>query len=129
MERMGDRLRWCRRQHGWTQRELAAVSGVGLATIRRIEQDESKPRLDTARRLAETLHVREGWIAFGESPMLDLGHMATEVQHRVQSGPGTAGMPGYVIVGSGPWFIDDEGEWQVAGTEVQAKPALGKHDN
>src|SRR5690242_13650844 len=101
MERMGDRLKQCRRQYGWTQRDLAAVAGVGLATVRRIEQNEFKPRLDTARRLAETLHVREGWLTFGEPPMLDLRHMTEAEQHRAQSGSGTEGLPGYVIVGPG----------------------------
>jgi transcriptional regulator with XRE-family HTH domain len=112
MTHMGDRLKWCRKQYEWTQRDLAAVSGVGLATIRRIEQDEFKPRLDTARRLAETLHVREGWLAFGEPPMLDLRHMTEAEQHAAQSGPGTEGLPGYVIVGSGPWIRDGDA-WTV----------------
>ncbi len=112
MGHMGDRLKWCRKQYEWTQRDLAAVAGVGLATIRRIEQDEFKPRLDTARRLAETLHVREGWLAFGEPPMLDLRHMTEAEQDAAQSGPGTEGLPGHVIVGPGPWFRDGDA-WKV----------------
>ena len=70
MRTMGERLKWSRNQFSWTQADLARESGVGIATIRRIEQDAFDPRMDTARRLAATLHVRAGWLAFGDEPPL-----------------------------------------------------------
>src|SRR5215203_5952192 len=85
MERMGDRLKWCRRRYGWTQRDLASITRVGLTTIRRIEQHDFEPRLDTVRRLAETLRVRTGWLAFGEEPMLDRSHLTAERKTTRQS--------------------------------------------
>jgi transcriptional regulator with XRE-family HTH domain len=68
---MSGRLREARRLAGLTQRELAKQAGVGLATIRRIEQTGMEPRLGTVRRLASTLGVRVAWIVDGEEPMKD----------------------------------------------------------
>ena len=114
MDGMGERLRWCRTQHGWTQRDLAAATGVGLATIRRIEQRAFAPRLATVQRLAARLHVREGWLAFGEAPMLDPGDLTAAEQtsggdpvggDRPGTSPETGGTPG-------PWYRDDD-DWRV----------------
>lgn len=45
--------------------------------------------------------------------MIPLWEMSVDDQHRQQSGPGTEGLPGYVIAGPGPWFTDDYDEWQI----------------
>lgn len=66
MATMGDRLQKERKRRGWTQVELAGIAGVGLATIRRIEQHMFEPRLDSIRRLAKALDVSAGWLAFGD---------------------------------------------------------------
>jgi transcriptional regulator with XRE-family HTH domain len=112
MPTMGDRLKWCRKQFGWTQLDLSRESGVGIATIRRIEQLAYEPKMETARRLAGPLHVREGWLAFGEEPMVSPSHMTGNEQIRAHTGPGTEGLPGFVVVQGGPWFHDGEG-WTV----------------
>ncbi len=62
---MGERLRLSRGRAGLTQRDLAAKTGVGLATIRRIEQEAIEPRMGTTRKLAAALGVAEGWLAYG----------------------------------------------------------------
>ncbi len=110
MQTMGDRLKWCRRRYGWTQRDLARVTGVGLATIRRIEQHEFEPRLDTVRRLAATFHVRAGWLAFGEEPMLDRRSPTADAQDRGQSRL-SEDKP-LQDATAGPWYWDGD-EWQV----------------
>lgn len=50
-----------------------------------------------------------------------LWRMTLEEQFRQQTGPGTEGLPGFVVVdpGPNPWFFDDKtGEWtQVKDTE------------
>ena len=104
---MGDRLKWCRQRFGWTQRDLAAISGAGLATVRRIEQAGFAPRLDTLVRLAETLQVRAGWLAFGEAPMLDPRHLTEAEQRRVG-----ASANGSDLAEHGPWYRDGD-EWAV----------------
>ncbi len=107
---MGERLKWSRRRYGWTQRDLARVTGVGLATIRRIEQHEFEPRLETVRRLADTLHVRAGWLAFGEEPMLDRTHLTAEAKHKGQSRPSEGETLDDATLG--PWYWGGD-EWQV----------------
>jgi transcriptional regulator with XRE-family HTH domain len=53
----GMRLRKLRKEHAWSQRDLARESGVAQDTITRLEtgQREAQPR--TVRRLAESLDV------------------------------------------------------------------------
>ncbi len=73
MTTMGKRLQRSRKRLGWTQHDLATKSGVGIATVRRIEQEVIEPRVATTRRLAETLQVRESWLAYGDdeaSPLM-----------------------------------------------------------
>ena len=70
---IGARLRRARRAAGTTQAELAEASGVGLATIRRIEQTGADPRIGTARRLAAALGVRVGWLVEDDGPTSEGG--------------------------------------------------------
>ena len=65
MTTMGERLKASRKQLDWMQVDLAAMTGVGLATIRRIEQEATEPRMGTTRKLAAALGVAEGWLAYG----------------------------------------------------------------
>lgn len=65
MATMGQRLKVSRKRLDWTQRDLAARTGVGIATIRRVEQEVMEPRMGTTRKLAAALGVPEGWLAYG----------------------------------------------------------------
>ncbi len=65
MVTMGERLKASRGWLRWTQRDLAARTGVGFATIRRVEQEAMEPRIGTTRKLAAALGVAEGWLAYG----------------------------------------------------------------
>ena len=55
----GERLREARRRAMLSQEELAERSGVGVATIIRIENDQlrTEPHFATLRRLAEHLDI------------------------------------------------------------------------
>ena len=56
---IGDRLREARKRRGFTQRELAQLSGVSVSLVRKLEQGElADTRVETARKLAVTLGVR-----------------------------------------------------------------------
>jgi transcriptional regulator with XRE-family HTH domain len=94
MNDMSDRLKWARKETGYTQRELAKASGVGLATVRRIEQRQFTPRLETIRRLAETLRIREAWLAYGEEPVGPLGEMRSD-QRQLRRGEQNNGPSGH----------------------------------
>lgn len=53
------KLRGLRRRQAWTQEDLSMHSGVGIATIRRLEGgDLREPRPSTLRKLADALGVR-----------------------------------------------------------------------
>lgn len=69
MDTVGQRLRWARERAGLTQNDLFKSSGVSVTAIHRIEQDESKPRPTTARKLAKELGVRVQWLTVGEEPV------------------------------------------------------------
>ena len=71
MSGIGGRLKEARKRRGHTQLGLAEATGVGLATIRRIEQTDFEPRLATARKLATALGVRVEWLVFGLGAMTE----------------------------------------------------------
>ncbi|HET6661106.1 MAG TPA: helix-turn-helix transcriptional regulator [Rubrobacter sp.] len=54
---IGDRLRDLRKRKLLTQEQLADRSGVGTATIVRVERNQVEPRGSTIRKLAEALNV------------------------------------------------------------------------
>lgn len=59
------RLIKARSGHGWSQADLAQVSGVAAAQISRYEQGRSKPRSEVVAKLAKALAVSFEWLAFG----------------------------------------------------------------
>ena len=68
---IGQRLKDARARRSITQVDLARETGVGLRTIRQIEQTDFEPRLATVRNLANFLDVRVEWLVFGIDPMTD----------------------------------------------------------
>jgi len=113
-DNFGSRLQFVRKKWNLTQDQLADHAAVGVATIRRMENGYFDPRLSTAQRLADALQVRVDWLLTGDADvMVWLAQMTVEEQHRQQNGPGSEGLPGYVIVGPGPWHLDDDDEWQI----------------
>lgn len=110
----GSRLRFARERWKLTQVQLADKAGVGVATVRRAENGYFEPRLESARRLADALHVRLEWLLTGDDPMVMLNQMTVGEQFSTHTDPGTDGLPGCVVINpGGPWFTDDDGEWQV----------------
>jgi transcriptional regulator with XRE-family HTH domain len=68
METIGERLRGVRKAQKVTQIELASRTGIAHSTLVRIERGQAKPKLETVRKLAETLEVDPGWLTFGDEP-------------------------------------------------------------
>jgi transcriptional regulator with XRE-family HTH domain len=54
---VGTKLNQLRTQEALTQRDLSERTGLTIAAISRIEQNQVEPRLSTVRRLAEALGV------------------------------------------------------------------------
>ena len=113
MKTFGERLRFVRHRWGFDQLTLATRAGVGVATIRRCEVDTFDPRLSTAKELAGALQVRVEWLLTGDGEMVALHQMTQDEQISAQTGPGTEGLPGFVVVEGGVWYRGDDGAWVV----------------
>jgi transcriptional regulator with XRE-family HTH domain len=61
---MANPLRELREKQGWSQADLAALSGVDRGTIIDLELGRRKPRPSTRRKLAVVLGVRPDRILF-----------------------------------------------------------------
>ena len=75
---LGERLRYRRRQMGWTQEQLAAQAGTNQAVIQKIENGKSlRPRkIDE---IASVLEVNPAWLMFGEEKAVALSDDAREM--------------------------------------------------
>lgn len=61
------RVETARQAKRWTQDDLAGATGIGIASVRRVELGTFDPRLSTARRMATELNVSLDWLVGGES--------------------------------------------------------------
>ena len=83
---LGERLRYRRRQMGWTQEKLALKSGTNQAVIQKIENGKSlRPRkIDE---IAAVLEVNPAWLMFGDERAVSLTPEAREVAEVWQALP------------------------------------------
>ncbi len=65
----GEKLRKARRQALLTQGELAALAGVGITTIVRVERGQVEAHPHTLRQLAAALDVRAVALVADEEPL------------------------------------------------------------
>ena len=65
MKNLGERLRYARKQRGWSQEKLAQESGVNQGTISKIER-EGQSKSVYAVELAQALGVDSLWLLTGE---------------------------------------------------------------
>ena len=78
---LGERLRYRRRQMGWTQEQLATQAGTNQAVIQKIENGKSlRPRkIDE---IASVLEVNPAWLMFGDdkaNPLTDDARQMAEL--------------------------------------------------
>lgn len=68
LDTLGERLRFRRKEIGWTQEYLAEQVGTSQAVIQKIENGKSlRPRkIDS---IAQALNVSPAWLMFGERSM------------------------------------------------------------
>ena len=105
LDDIGARLRETRRRWGYSQRDLAHVSGVGSATVHRLEDGQFEPRLSTIRQLADVLQVRVEWLLTGDIPMVGVHQMTTDAQMDIYARrPVSPDHPSaYIVSPGGPW--------------------------
>ena len=66
---MGERIRKCRLDKGWTQQELADMVGIAKGGRQRVcawEKGSRSPRRATVIKMAEIFGVTAGWLAYGD---------------------------------------------------------------
>lgn len=68
---LSQRLMKARSGHGWSQADLAEVSGVAAAQVSRYEAGRATPRPPVLAKLAKAMAVRFEWLAFGQGEMSD----------------------------------------------------------
>lgn len=75
---LGERLRYRRRQMGWTQEQLAVQAGTNQAVIQKIENGKSlRPRkIDE---IAAALEVNPAWLMFGDEKASVLDNKARQL--------------------------------------------------
>lgn len=75
---LGERLRYRRRQMGWTQEQLAVQAGTNQAVIQKIENGKSlRPRkIDE---IASVLEVNPAWLMFGDDKATPLTDEAKQI--------------------------------------------------
>lgn len=113
-DHFGSRLRFARQRWELTQDQLAVKAGVGVATIRRSENGYFDPRLSTAQKLADALQVRVEWLLTGDADVMVWPHHLTFAEQLKARPPADSGHPDTVLImGQGPWYTDDAGEWRV----------------
>ncbi|MFJ1455004.1 helix-turn-helix domain-containing protein [Nocardia sp. N2S4-5] len=80
MSVVGERVKNARKRAGMTQRELAGAAGVSLSQLRKIEQGDYEPRLETLRAFAVAMHLRTS--ALQVEPDYEQPDSGTEEQWR-----------------------------------------------
>ncbi|WP_330180401.1 helix-turn-helix domain-containing protein [Nocardia sp. NBC_01503] len=78
MSVVGDRVKNARKRAGMTQRGLADASGVSLSQLRKIEQGDYDPRLETLRAFAVAMNLRTS--ALQATPDYEIPDSDTEAQ-------------------------------------------------
>ncbi len=66
---LAQRLIKARSGHGWSQADLAEVSGVAAAQVSRYEAGRATPRPAVVAKLAKAMAVKFEWLAFGQGEM------------------------------------------------------------
>lgn len=79
---LAQRIIKARSGHGWSQAELAEVSGIAAAQISRYEQGKNTPRPNVIAKLAKALAVSFEWLAYGEGEIDDGSEVPTHPSHK-----------------------------------------------
>ena len=68
---IGQNIKTIRNQKGISQKKLADASGVGIATIQRIEYGQFTPKRDTIHKIAKALNVNDTELDDSLKEMID----------------------------------------------------------
>ena len=69
---IADRIKYFRKQRGFTQAQLAELTGIHPVSIRKYETNKMLPQLQQIERIAEALHVNSSAISGSHSECIQL---------------------------------------------------------
>lgn len=68
------------------------------------------------------MHIYPEWLLGDDLPMVPVREMTIPAQHAAHNGPGSERLPGYVVIEpGGPWFTDEDDEWNADRTAKRTK--------
>lgn len=82
---LGDRIQQLRKEHGWSQAELATRIDSDARQVSRYENDKITPSLDALARIAETLNISLDYLVFDHAPRRPLHTPTTGIEDRLQA--------------------------------------------
>lgn len=109
----GKRVCSYRKRWALTTDDLAHKAGMDLETLTQIESGTIRLSEADSQRLAEALCISAEWLMTGRGDAIGLHNMTPDEQIKEQTGPGSEGLPGFVVMRGGPWYRDDRGRWRV----------------
>ena len=79
MNTIGDNLKRCRRECGYTPRKLAELCGLAVEYVKEIEAGSAIPTPETVKELADAVRVRPEKL-YGIAPVNDGGGIRTQME-------------------------------------------------
>jgi transcriptional regulator with XRE-family HTH domain len=80
---LGERIKTLRKEHGWSQGDLAEHIGSDARQVSRYENGRITPSLDALARLAETLNVSLDYLVFDDAPRRPLHAPTSGLENRL----------------------------------------------
>lgn len=71
MNSLGERLRYARKQKGYTQDSLAETIGVSRGVIFNLEKNKTEPQIIVINAICQTLKINKDWLINGIGEMED----------------------------------------------------------
>ncbi len=62
MDTLGERLKYTRKKHGYTQDSLAEIIGVSRGVIFNLEKNKTEPQSIVINAICQTLKINKNWL-------------------------------------------------------------------
>ncbi len=62
MDTLGERLKYTRKKHGYTQDSLAEIIGVSRGVIFNLEKNKTEPQSIVINAICQTLKINKDWL-------------------------------------------------------------------
>ena len=76
MDTLGDRLKYARKQNGYTQGSLADIIGVSSGVIFNLEKNRHEPQTIVINAICQVLKINKEWLVNGIGEMNDINEVS-----------------------------------------------------